>query len=218
LNGNGGNDSLNGGNGSDILNGGTGNDSMTGGAGNDTYVVDSTSDVVTEAAAEGTDLVQSSVNFSLASLANVENLTLTGTGNINGTGNSTANTIFGNSGNNVLTGSGGADFLTGNGGSDTFDFNATTDSAVVSYDTIVDFVHGVDKIDLSTIDAIAGPGNQAFLFVALANSNTVANSVTWYESGGNTILNIDNSGNTVADMQIVLQGTGLGLTSGDFIL
>src|SRR4029079_3178489 len=63
---------LTGGAGNDTLNGGAGNDTMIGGTGNDTYVVDSTSDVVTENASEGTDLVQSSVTYTLA--ANVENL------------------------------------------------------------------------------------------------------------------------------------------------
>ena len=55
-----------------------GNDTMSGGAGDDTYVVDSTSDVVTEGASAGTDLIQASVSYTAA--ANVENLTLTGSG------------------------------------------------------------------------------------------------------------------------------------------
>ena len=75
---------------------------MQGGAGNDTYLVDNVGDVVTENASEGTDLVQSSVSFTLGT--NVDNLTLTGSGNINGTGNGDANVITGNSGNNTLDG------------------------------------------------------------------------------------------------------------------
>ena len=61
-----------------MLDGGAGADTMLGGAGNDTYVVDATTDVVTEAAGQGTDTIQSSVTYTLG--ANVENLTLTGTG------------------------------------------------------------------------------------------------------------------------------------------
>ena len=87
------------------------NDTMTGGGGNDTYFVDNTSDVVTESSSTGgTDTVYASANFTLGS--NVENLVLTGTGNINGTGNTLANTLTGNTGNNTLSGGSGNDTLT----------------------------------------------------------------------------------------------------------
>jgi Ca2+-binding RTX toxin-like protein len=49
----------------------------------------------------------------------VENLILTGTGAINGTGNSLNNAITGNSANNVLSGAGGNDQLRGGLGTDT---------------------------------------------------------------------------------------------------
>ena len=57
-------------------------------------MVDATGDVVTEQAGEGTDTVQSGVTYTLG--ANVENLTLTGTGAINATGNALDNTLTGN--------------------------------------------------------------------------------------------------------------------------
>jgi Ca2+-binding RTX toxin-like protein len=135
-----GTDSLNGAGGDDTLVSGSGVTTMTGGTGNDTYVVGNAGDVIFENANEGTDLVQASVSYTLAAATNVENLTLTGTAAINGTGNSGANVITGNSGSNTLTGGAGNDTLIGGNGSDTYVIgrgdgqdtiqNADTDSSV----------------------------------------------------------------------------------------
>lgn len=73
----------------DILNGDAGNDILKGGLGNDFYIVDSTTDIITENVGEGTDTIQSSVTLTLAT--NVENLFLTGTAAINGIGNADNN-------------------------------------------------------------------------------------------------------------------------------
>jgi Ca2+-binding RTX toxin-like protein len=112
------NNSLTGNAGNNLLDGGLGADTMAGGAGDDTYIVDNPTDVVTESSGAGTDSVLASVTFTLSS--NVDNLVLTGTGNINGTGSSLANTITGNAGNNLLNGAGGADTLIGGLGDDTY--------------------------------------------------------------------------------------------------
>ena len=104
--------------GNDTLNGNAGNDTMTGGAGNDTYVVDASGDTVVEAAGQGTDTVNSSVNEVLS--ANLENLELTGAANINGVGNTLANTLTGNAGNNILDGRAGNDTMKGGAGNDTY--------------------------------------------------------------------------------------------------
>ncbi len=117
LNGGAGVDTLSGGIGNDALDGGTEADAMTGGAGNDSYVVDDAGDLVTELAAGGTDTVSASVSHSLTD--NVEALTLTGLGDIAGTGNALRNTITGNSGANVLHGGAEIDTLNGGDGADT---------------------------------------------------------------------------------------------------
>ncbi len=117
LTGNSGANTLRGYAGNDTLDGGAGNDTMLGGTGNDTYIVNATGDVVTELANEGTDLVQSSVTYTLGN--NVENLTLTGTSAINGTGNALNNVLTGNAGNNSLSGGAGNDTLDGAAGTDT---------------------------------------------------------------------------------------------------
>lgn len=125
------------------LTGGDGIDTLVGGTGNDVYVVDTTTDVITESAASGTDTVQSSVTFSISSLTNVENLTLTGANAINATGNSGLNTIIGNTADNILTGGGGSDTLTGGLGVDRFSYKTLGDSLLGttnnSFDVLTDF-------------------------------------------------------------------------------
>ena len=117
LSGGAGNDTLLGGDGNDYLDGGTGFDSMSGGTGNDTYVVDSIYDKITENSGAGVDTVRASISYTLGST--LENLILTGTGNLNGTGNSYNNAITGNAGKNNLSGGAGNDTLTGGDGNDT---------------------------------------------------------------------------------------------------
>jgi Ca2+-binding RTX toxin-like protein len=112
----GGNDILKGGGGHDTLDGGKGEDTMAGGLGDDTYIVDDVKDKVIEGDREGRDLVQSSVTFTLG--ANVENLILTGSSNIDGHGNELNNIMVGNSGQNDLYGGDGSDKLKGGGGDD----------------------------------------------------------------------------------------------------
>ena len=136
---------------------------------------------------------------------------------INGAGGN--DLLFGAAGNDKLTGGAGRDLLAGGAGGDTFVFAAVAQSGTTAgtRDVIADFQHGIDKIDLSAIDAKSGGSDNAFLFGGLSTS-PIANSVTWYETGDQTIVQLDNNGNKTADMTIALAGTGLGLTAGDFIL
>jgi Ca2+-binding RTX toxin-like protein len=106
--------------GQNTLDGGAGADTLIGGGGNDTYIVDNAGDVVVEnnEVGGGIDTVKSSVNYSLG--ANVENIELTGTANLNANGNTLNNVMTGNSGNNVLNGGAGVDTMIGGGGDDTY--------------------------------------------------------------------------------------------------
>ena len=91
------------------LNGGNGNDFLIGGAGDDTYVIDSLSDTVLENLNEGTDLILTSVSYTLPK--NVEHITLIGSLNIDAAGNNLDNKLKGNSGENKLDGKSGKDIV-----------------------------------------------------------------------------------------------------------
>jgi Ca2+-binding RTX toxin-like protein len=163
LTGNAGNDELVGSGGHDTLDGGAGSDIMNGGAGNDVFFVNAALDQVQEAAGStgGKDTVYSTVSETLD--ANVETLVLLGTKNINGIGNSSANTITGNERNNTLDGVGGADKLSGAGGNDvliwdpldTYDGGTGTDTLKVAagdlnLTTLADAkIKNIEQIDLT---------------------------------------------------------------------
>ena len=199
-----------------IIDGGAGIDTMRGGGGSDTYYVDAAGDVVTEANVAGTDLVLATASFTLS--ANVENLTLLGTDNIDGTGNTSANTLVGNDGNNVLNGRQGNDVMTGNGGADQFVFN--TGLGTTNVDIITDFTAGLDKIVLD--DAVfrnIGPlgtlANDAFNLGTTASDATdrvlydTATGDLWYDRDGL---------NGTAAVKFAHVGAGLSLQASDFII
>jgi hypothetical protein len=185
ITGNSGNNTLNGGAGNDTLNGGAGIDTLIGGLGNDIYIVDSITDIITENASAGTDTIQSSVTYTIAALANVENLTLTGAAAINGTGNAGNNVITGNTANNLLNGGGGNNILNGGAGLDTLTGGAGNDvflfqfsqSTVANPDRITDFAIGSDKIDLLSAAGGGLPAPAAFSRAANSAATTLTNVV-----------------------------------------
>jgi Ca2+-binding RTX toxin-like protein len=203
-----GDDVLTGSAGQNVISGGAGNDTLragisgidilAGGSGDDTFYVDRVSGVTTqESAGEGNDTVIASVTTTLRS--NIENLILTGTQAINGTGNASGNVITGNIAANVLSGNGGNDrfvMLAGDGndtvsggsGSDTIDFTGVEQSSVV------DLVAGLATGSLTGSDilqsvenVIGGSGAERFVGGSGTNVFTGAagNDIfVWLSSGG----------------------------------
>lgn len=161
LRGGGGNDTLWGGDGNDTLSGGVGADIAYGGRGDDIYNVDNVADKVIEYSAQGTDLVNASITWTLG--ANVENLVLLGASAINGTGNELANSITGTEAANTLWGMGGNDILRGNGGDDILWGGAGADT--LSGGAGNDKIHGGAGADLMN----GGAGSDVFIFDTLAD-------------------------------------------------
>ncbi|WP_228048946.1 DUF4347 domain-containing protein [Nodularia sp. LEGE 06071] len=219
---------LNGGAGNDFLEGKEGADTMIGGVGDDAYSVDNVGDTITENAGEGTDIVYSTITYTLGN--NVENLTLEGTSAINGTGNdlnnrirgnAAANTLNGGAGNDFLDGQAGADSMIGGAGNDSYYVDNAGDSIVEIADQGTDIVYStitytlgnnVENLTLEGSSAINGTGN------ALNNrirGNAAANTLNGGagndfldgQAGADTLIggvgddaySVDNAGDTITE-------------------
>ncbi len=165
-----GDDLVIGGTGRDVLVGEAGADRMEGGADDDTYVVDNAGDVVVELAGGGHDHVKASVDWTLH--AEVERLTLTGSANLNGTGNGLANLLEGNAGANILDGGEGHDTLAGGGGADTLFGGNGADrlDGGVGVDSLVggagDDTYVVENASDVVVEESGGGTDQVYAFVS----------------------------------------------------
>ena len=190
--GNGSANALTGNAGNNTLNGGAGADTMLAGAGNDTFFVDNTLDKVYEtttvggaANAGGIDKVNSSINFNLDAYAGVrfvENLTLTGTSVVTGTGNALNNVLTGNGSANILSGGGGNDSLIGGAGSDRLTGGAGNDyfqfNSKIGSDTVTDFSSAADTFRFSQAGVRVGDGDAVVDGFALRNASGGFSSAT----------------------------------------
>lgn len=221
-----GSDTLIGRDGNDYLSGGAGADTMYGGFGNDTYVVDNAGDQTLEAGgATGIDTVLSSITRTLG--ANLENLTLTGSSNIDGVGNSLDNVIIGNSGNNklyggvgadTLNGGAGADYLSGGAGADAYVFNSALGGGNV--DTISGFSVTDDTIHLENgiFTAVGGAGVlSAAAFRIGAAAGDASDRIIYNSATGALLYDADGNGAGAA-IQFAQLSTGLALTHNDFLV
>jgi Ca2+-binding RTX toxin-like protein len=225
-----GNDSLVGGAGSDVLygnagndylDGGTGNDTLFGGASDDVYVVDSTSDVIHEAASEGLDTVRvAAASYTLGD--NIELMIYTGKTNFAGTGNASDNTITGGRGNDILSGAAGNDYLDGGAGKDTLVGGTGNDTFAVDVagDVVIEASgEGTDTV-MTALSSYALTANVENLVFAgkkgfAGTGNDLANTITGgagadtlnggagddalIGGAGNDIYVVDAAGDTVTE-------------------
>lgn len=211
--------SLSGNDADNVLDGKAGADTLIGGLGNDTYLIDNTRDRIVESSTISSeiDTVQSSISWKLG--VNLEQLVLTGTRAINGTGNDLDNTLTGNAAANILNGQAGNDILSGGGGTDRFILDSLTGS-----DFISDFLSGTDKLVLDNSglgglgdkdsrlegallrDSAGGFSNKAELMVfsndingsisATAASEQIGSASSAYVIGETRIFAVDNGSQT----------------------
>lgn len=184
LNGADGRDLLAGGLGNDMLIGGAGADTMYGGYGSDTFYVDNIADIVAENRKwDGVDLVISTVDF-LMGKQHIENLTLSGTGNIRGIGNGLENVIIGNSGDNLIDGGPRNDTLIGGAGNDIYLVRDAGDMVVEAAGGGVDSVRAfisyelaaeVENLYIQTNVALNGRGNALNNIIVGNNAANVIN-------------------------------------------
>lgn len=229
--GNGGRNVLDGGAGADKLSGGAGGDVINGGTGQDT------------AGYAGSGAVNVNLATGAASGGHATGDKFVSIENV--TGSSYNDVLTGNSGSNVLNGGAGADKLYGGGGadviiggagkdimaggasSDAFIFKTASEAgAGMNRDVITDFQKGVDKIDISAIDANgSAAGDGTFHFQAQENAlfDHKAGALAWHydDKAGTasdaTVIQGDLNGDGIHDFEVQLKGL-VHVGASDFLL
>ncbi|MET0271347.1 MAG: calcium-binding protein, partial [Sphingomonas sp.] len=228
---NAGDDVIHGSNGSDVILAGGGNDGLFGHDGDDVFQVASSAGVDGFDGGGGYDrivAINNNVSINPFGLSGIEEISANGLSGVALLGDGNANildfsaialigvAINGGGGNDAITGSAdadviiggsGGDSLRGGGGADIFDYNSTSESRTTAIDRILDFEQGVDRFDLSTIDANSKvSGNQAFTFIGSAAFSGVAGQMRFEAGATSTSIFVDTDGNRSVDMEIRLDG------------
>lgn len=199
--------------------GGAGSNAIWGGVNNVTITLKEIFDIqtITSNGFSGVSIALTSDadNFDFSSI------TVTGITSINlGAGDD----IFtGSAGADRIVGGLGADHIWGGAGADTFVYNSIaeigTDIHNGPFDWVHDFVNGVDKVDLSAIDARTNAsGNQAFTFIGSSSFTNVAGQLRYDSLNGFCAVEGDVNGDGVADFLFYVSGGVSSLTASDFVL
>ncbi len=236
-----GKDNLRGGAGSDTIYGGDGDDGLRGDAGNDSLYGEAGNDTVD--GGDGNDTIYGGTASANAAGSGKDELRGgTGRDTIYGgdgddvlRGDTADDTLYGESGNDslsggdnndVLVGGAGADALNGGAGGDRYVFDAVGDSqaaanrgfSTTTGDTIDSFASTAettnaglrDKIDLTGLAASAGHS------LSWAGTSPAPYGVWYSASSRTTLVNIDTTGDGLADMVIRINSRE-SLGAGDFL-
>jgi Ca2+-binding RTX toxin-like protein len=138
-------------------------------------------------------------------------------GNLKLFGGGSVDSLTGGAGADTLIGGGSSDLLTGGAGADTFRYDAVSDGSKSDY--ITDFVTGVDRIDLTRIDANSNVGgDQAFTWIGSNAFSHVAGELRIYLDNGQWRVEGDINGDTIADFGILFQSGTTPPVESDFLL
>jgi serralysin len=198
-----------------VIDGGTGADTMSGGLGDDDYYVQNAGDRAIELNGQGDDRVLSSISYSLASQY-VERLRLTGSADVNATGNSLKNSIAGNSGDNVLDGGKAADRLAGGSGHDTFAFTAALGASNV--DVITDFkaVDDTIRLENGVFVGLSTGALAASAFYTGTAAHDASDRIVYNAGSGALFFDRDGSGSGFAAIQFATLANHAAITEADF--
>lgn len=126
--------------------------------------------------------------------------------------------VEGGEGNDLIRGEGGADTLYGDTGADQFTYATAAESTVAGFDRIMDFVRGMDKIDLSAIDAnSAVAGNQTFNWTGAQPFFASPADLYFRSSLIGSVVEGDLNGDKIADFRVVVVGV-YDMSAADFVL
>ena len=220
--------------GSNLLNGLAGADVMLGGDGNDAYFVDNAGDIVTENANEGSDTVYATAHFRLS--ANVENLVMQGSDDLQAYGNASVNVLYGNAGSNLLDGDAGIDAMYGGAGNDSYMVDNAGDLVIENANEGIDTVYStahlrlgenIENLILQGSADLQGYGNSlSNAIYGNAGSNILDGGIggdSMYGGAGNDTYYVDNAGDVLVEnpnegFDTVFSTVGLTLTANVEIL
>lgn len=136
------------------------------------------------------------------------------------TGGADNDRIYGGSQNDLIVGGAGADRMFGGTGADVFDFDTTSESPATARDAIFDFETGLDRLDVSTIDAAVNQsGEQAFTYIGSARF-TAEGQIRAVQAATGVVLQINTDATGAgAEMALMLKDVLLAnLTADNFLL